>query len=192
MFVDVSPEAAVAVGAQLLSLGHDHPFNDADRLLLEKIGCDALADLYARLGSRFGVAKPTNWVEASPGEAARAKMHSFEICDDTRQLNLVFHLSPGLFASFVRSTLPVPQHAPLGSGSAALADVRVAIGASLGSCRISAAELSDLATGDVLRLDQPLSVPLELLVSDRTGAGTCAVIEAPGGLALQISKTQFR
>jgi len=183
----VPANAAVALGAAMLALGSDG-FTKADRTILGQLGEQALADLQARLLQWLKLASGTQWSVLAAPRHRDGPIHTVEIEGLRDGTKLRLELTSELFVRQLKAALPpAPKPAPLAEGRQALAGLSVALSAALGRCRLTLAELADLAPGDVIILDQSTDGPLPLAV-DRVPAkrGTCVLIEQQGALSLRV------
>lgn len=175
------------IGAQILGLTRSAMARPpADSALLNEVGGTCLADLRAGLAKLFGCGDGAAWrVREAGGQGGGARQ--IEISGSSGPAVLV-QVSAALYARFVRQWLPASAPAgPLGDARRALAPLPLSLSALLGTCRISALELSELAADDVLVLDRALDEPLRLAAEGAPlSRGSCSISEAGGTLALAI------
>jgi flagellar motor switch/type III secretory pathway protein FliN len=191
--IGVPSAGAMALGAMVLGVPAAAGQRNAhDLALLEALGKECLDGLKSRLVQCLALGKPVwHLSEAARGDGP---VHRLEIVTAARGLTLQVELLAPCFARFVREALSEPATgAPLGSGSAALAEIPVSLSALLGRSRITVAELAGLGCGDVLVLDRATDAVLPLAVDGLPLArGRCAVIEGERGPALEIVEAPTR
>ncbi len=182
--IGISAPGTAAIGAQVLGVAvGERPA--ADAALLETVGSECLDDLKRRAAAMLRLSEK-GW---TPADGQRAgPVHRLEIAGPARNPVLTLELSADLFVALVKSKLPPAlAPAPLGKPAEALAALPVSLSALLGRSAITVAELSGLATGDVLVLDRALDAPLPLAIDGTPAArGACTVSD--DGTALKITQ----
>lgn len=105
---------------------------------------------------------------------------------------LLLHVSLG--ESWLRDVLPPAVSitpSPASGRRAAMNETRASLTAVLGSCEISAAELTSLSVGDVLATNTPVDQPIELVVHGHGGTttrlGRAAPVRSGNRIALVVS-----
>lgn len=180
MMLGLAPTAAVAIGARILGIAVGER-GAADQSLLDEVAEACLIDLRQTLAGTFAASRDAAWHPvAGPGERVAV------IGSPLRPL-LAIALTSERFAALARASLPRTTPPSLGAGHAALARTAVTVGAALGRCTISLAELQALGTGDVLVLDTPVDAAVPLAVDGvPLPRGRCVVVGANGVSALEI------
>lgn len=158
-----------------------------DRKLLDRLSAACIDDFCARLGQTFKLERDARWRTDANGGAMPfddARECAWGLGDAPLLLLLV---APVLEIALVRSRLPLcarPEKLP--PLAAGLAGQNVSLSAFLGRCDLTVAELSGLASGDVLVLDRDLGTPLDLAVDGRVKPGRCTVGHDRDRLSLSI------
>ncbi|HEU0065774.1 MAG TPA: FliM/FliN family flagellar motor C-terminal domain-containing protein [Sphingomonas sp.] len=160
------------IGARMLDVTAQAR-SGADLALLEGLAERCLIDLRLRFAAAAGLGQDVAWHPATPDAAYTA------IVGDPHQPTLAIGLTPALFARMVRQLLPRCDAPPLGSARDALAATPIKVGAAIGACRLTVADLAALEVGDVLRLDRTVSAPVPIVVDGTPlPRGRIAVIAA--------------
>lgn len=160
--VGLTTAARRTLGLALLAAPADATIaGAADRRMIDAVVDAALADLVARLA-------------AAAQETARpAAARQRPALDDTRQRPLGFDHQPlvtiligqGAAVTMARPTRAPSPRPPLPTLSTALAPQCVSIGARVGGCTLTLAELAALAPGDVVLLDRAVTETADLTLA---------------------------
>lgn len=184
----VQDGAAAAIARSALQIDPGLRATQADETVLDAIGqacLAALGDALARelgldaasgiaVDSVFGLGPVTRWEIHCERMPTRLGLAIREV----ERIELLLRL------------LPSPSPRPgLPSLDLALASLEVELGADLGTCGITLAELGSLSSGDVLVLDRDLSAALPLAIDGAPArGGTCKVSRQADNLLLEISE----
>jgi flagellar motor switch/type III secretory pathway protein FliN len=187
--IALSPRDTLALG--MLVLGLDpapEPLNPADTDLLRALAGDCLEDLKRRLVAWLGTTASA-WRRSESADAQFSDgARTVAVVDAGQHGVFVLSVSADLFARRAKQALPAPpEGVPLGRGDKALAGLPVTIGAMVGGCTITVAELSGLAAGDVLLLDRALDAFHPLAIDGTAmSIGRCTIVHGDRAIALRI------
>lgn len=179
LMLGMTPDASIKVGARMLGVASGDRA-ERDRSLLEEVAEACLLDLRTALGQIVGAPQQAEWrsVALSPGWTARI---------GGTVGSLAVALTDTLFATLTSRVLPPVDVPPLGSGTDALAAIKVSVGAAIGSAALSVGDLQALGLGDVIVLDQAIADSVAIAVDGRALArGRVRVVAADPHPFLQV------
>lgn len=182
----ITPANMVALLGQLaLGIAGSGDPTETDRPIIESVGREALEDLQNRMVRDLDLEGSGNLVAATPTVTAGQR---WTIRRPGTEFEFDLVLSEAQRTRLLLESLPPPPAGgPLDSSVAALASLKVELGASLGRCAISIAELRSLSPGDVLLFDQPLDAALPLAIDGAPTTHGKGVVARPADqLLLQI------
>jgi flagellar motor switch/type III secretory pathway protein FliN len=158
-----------------------------DRVLVELIAADMLADLERRLAA-FVERSSSAWRTGRSDLPEAHDSMTIAVTAGSHGSVLCIVIAAAQFARLVREALPEPPPIQLGRSQDALRRHTVTVGALLGRSVLSLAELEALSTGDVVVLDRALGAPLPLAVDGVAAlTGQCRVTSIENALALEIT-----
>lgn len=182
----VAPANLVPLLGQLaLRVGGSGEVADADQPIVESVGSEALEDLQSRLVRELGLTSSGQSGAPAP-DATIAQRWTIERRGSPLRFELV--VSEAWRTELALALMPAPSASmPLDSAATAIASVEVELGASIGRCALTVAELRSLSPGDVLLFDRPLDAALPLAIDGApTARGTGAVAREADRLLLHI------
>lgn len=159
IMLGIDSTALAETGARMLDISATDRSPD-DIALLEAVAEPCLTDLRAALAALIQAPRNAEWRPAGVGPQWSATIGS-------GPASLALGLSQARFAALVRRSLPPCAPRPLGSAAAALASTPITVGAAVGRVSIRVADLSALAIGDIVVLDQRAADPVPIAVDGR-------------------------
>lgn len=157
-----------------------------DQAVLQAVVDACSADLRSRLATAFRLPADAAWRPASTSaDAIRRWVWRIETGRGAGVLRVA--ADEALIARLIRAVLPpTAAERPLATLATALAGQPVDVSALVGRCRLTTAELGDLAQGDVVVLDRMLGGPVDLAVDGEPKPLPCTVDERDGRLTLTL------
>jgi hypothetical protein len=156
-----------------------------DGALLDSVAQECLGDFRRRCCALAKLPSDAAW---SGAPLLDADGYELEIGAGDDGPCIVVAVTAACFARLVRQYLPPASPAPMGDARPALQALPVTLSAFVGGCRVSLAELEQLATGDVLILDRAASEAMPLAIDGRVAPrGRCVVAPLESGMGLQIT-----
>ncbi|RHW18955.1 hypothetical protein D1610_02120 [Sphingomonas gilva] len=157
-----------------------------DLAVLDRLADACLDDLKRRCRRLANLPEDGAWSNAPVDGPDRYEM---EIGIAGGGMPIAIVMTAECFARVARHHLDAPPRKALRDGRSALSTLSVGVSAHVGSCRVSLADLEQLAAGDVLILDRGAKDPLPLAVDRaRLPSGRCVVVPRDGGLDLKITE----
>ncbi len=159
--IGCSSEARGRLGRRLLAAPPSAPIaSAADRRVVDAVADAAMADLAERLAAEANAAHAVV-VSGERPDWSEASSRSVALDDVTTVAVLVGADAAVALARGVTTEVASPSLTRL---SAALASQMVGVGAHLGGCTLTLAELSALEPGDVVVLERSAAVPVDLVI----------------------------
>lgn len=176
------------LGAQALGLERGEAWRPREVAILDGVGAQCLRSLEQRFEALLDLPSGGEWTESAGASVEPAPTHWMDVTDARRRPVAMLALTASCLAMLVRRALPAATARPaLSAPVGVLAQLPVTVGARLGRCRVTLAELQGLAAGDVLILDRAVGEALPLTIDHVVAAcGRGAVIEQDARPALKI------
>lgn len=174
----LAPDLRTALQARMFgSPPYGTVLTSNDRAVLDQAVDACIHDLCRKLGSALGLDDESPWRRERPGRPYRT-------CPVGKSLAVT--VSTGLAVERFKAAMPAPQPgAPLTVRlDEALSRSRVSVGARIGSCELTLAELGTLTPGDVIALDTSVTQPVMITLEDTSASLPCLLVAEQDGLTL--------
>lgn len=149
---------------------------DADTDLLEKAIDTCLQDLCTRLSVALVLDRGTPWHRGKPAGLYR-------ISAVGKDLSLI--VSTGLAIDRLKASIAAQKPPPLQARlDEALSRGEVRVGAWIGACQLTLAELKSLMPGDVLTLDRAITSNVQITIDGERTSLPCQLVAEQDGLTL--------
>lgn len=185
----MTSEARDAIARAMLGGAPAHGIRETnDRRVADSLAASCLDDLKRRLSQRLRLSEE-GWREGEIADFSRgAPLHGVDIgCGPQSFLRLL--LGQDLLVAWIKAS--VTALAPpimVGTLAEGLERQTVEVGARIGGCALSLAELEAIGVGDVLILDHPLDRPLALALDGRPVDRRCFIDPAEARLSLELAE----
>lgn len=163
-WLHVAEQDLIALGIGACD-GRTDRLNPVDRELLVRVADEMLADLMGRLGEEADASQ--SWARGAVThgwEELEGAKHRFGVTAARQDWSLLIALDETAIVGLRKAATGTSRAPDMGSLSRALASETVRLGCHLGKMEITAAELSELAAGDVLAFDRRLDAAVPLTV----------------------------
>jgi hypothetical protein len=162
------------------------PVRVADRQILDRLGNRALEDLLERLLSAVGEDNKAMRSMEKSIAANESEWRWWRLGINRQTPCLMLGLSQSLMRKLARAALPPVSQPELAPVKVGLAKQQVAVGSHIGHCVLNLDEISNLAIGDLLILDQRADQLFDLTVAGLSAKQKCSLEQDDAGTVLII------